>query len=72
MRILDLHSQYFKGIVRSDFMALKWVFTFEFSCRLSTIVQLGKPPGRVYPGTVHFETTHGLDFKTPKFPHHVI
>ena len=22
--------------------------------------------------TVHLETTHGLGFKTPKFPHHVI
>ena len=22
--------------------------------------------------TVHLETTDGLDFKTPKFPHHVI
>ena len=22
--------------------------------------------------TVHLETTHGLDFKTPNFPHHVI
>ena len=24
------------------------------------------------PPTVHLETTHELDFKTPKFPHHVI
>ena len=44
------------------------------SLKQSTFFTLVTKSGSSSSGTctVYLETTHGLDFKTPKFPHHVI